>query len=73
MSLGMGPKLVITADTKQAVAAVSHFQARTQGMLGGVITTANVTGQALKALGASFIGIGAAAAVTYGAVDSFNK
>ena len=43
MSLGMGPKLVITADTKQAVAAVSHFQARTQGMLGGVITTANVT------------------------------
>ena len=69
----MGPKLVITADTKQAVAAVSHFQARTQGMLGGVITTANVTGQALKALGASFIGIGAAAAVTYGAVASFNQ
>ena len=73
MAMGMGPRLVITADTKQAVAAVSHFQMKTQTMLGGVIATANVTGQSLKALGAAFIGIGAAAMVTSGAVASFNQ
>ena len=70
---GMGPRIVITADTKQAVAAVSEFQMYTSQAIGGVVAAANLGATALKGLGIAFIGLGAAAMVTYGAVSSFNQ
>ena len=68
----MGPRIVLTADTKQAVAAISSFQMHAQHAIAGVNTAANVGAMGLKVLGAAFIGVGAAAMVTYGAVSSFN-
>ena len=69
----LGPRIVFTADTKQAVAAVTQLQLGTQAAIGGVTRVSDVAATALKALGLSFVAVGAAAMVTYGAVSAFNQ
>ena len=69
----MGPRIVFTADTKQAVAAVTQLQLGTEAAIGGVTRVSDIAATALKGLGLSFVAVGAAAMVTYGAVSSFNQ
>ena len=69
----MGPRIVFTADTKQAVAAVTQLQLHTESTIGGITRVSDIAATALKALGLSFVAVGAAAMVTYGAVSSFNQ